>query len=521
MGRVCGKPPQIKKAKTVIQDIRYPNVASYHCYEGFSVNGSASGDKLFDVKCGTLGSFLEDAVAHQCQPVSCGSAPVEKNTETIDGEFHYTEAITYKCVKGHTIDETAGGKRSFSVSCQSTGEFNKGLSCRPVRCGKAPDFAHTKEPASKEEQYYGAQLSFECRAGYSLTQQPGGPTKFKLMCSENGEFEVEGGGGELALPKCQPVSAGMPPAVPFGNFQRKEMFFGDTAIVTADTGYSFLGVPSDGLFFEISVTPEGTFEGYEKFLAVRCSKPPAIKKATPSTNVMQRYGDVVTYECDSGYSTDKTASDAAKTFAVFCEADSYFSNILSCQNIDDCIGHTCGPHGDCVDHLNNYTCDCASGFAPHVDNETQELVCGNINDCGPEACGVGKCLDLVNDYKCDCPTGYEQKEIEGEDGKMEKTCKAVLCGTPPEVDNTHTEPVEAVNVKFSYPEIVKYNCDVGHSLDGKASGEKTFEIECQPSKSFTQEKECKPIECNTLPKVDHASAKKEFRNIQSERALRL
>jgi hypothetical protein len=56
----------------------------------------------------------------------------------------------------------------------------------------------------------------------------------------------------------------------------------------------------------------------------------------------------------------------------------------------------------------NYTCNCESGYDQSWNKDTDELVCGNINDCGSEACGIGRRKDLVNGYQCICPTGYEE-----------------------------------------------------------------------------------------------------------------
>ena len=34
-------------------------------------------------------------------------------------------------------------------------------------------------------------------------------------------------------------------------------------------------------------------------------------------------------------------------------------------------------------------------------------MCGNIDDCGPEACRNGNCVDEVNGYTCDCDEDHE------------------------------------------------------------------------------------------------------------------
>merc|ERR1719238_1274535 len=96
----------------------------------------------------------------------------------------------------------------------------------------------------------------------------------------------------------------------------------------------------------------------------------------------------------------------ASTFEVKCLAEGVFSLASSCANIDDCVGHSCGPHGNCVDGLQSYTCRCEQGFEENT-LPNGERVCGNVDDCQQHGCGEhGICLDLVSDYTCECEIGY-------------------------------------------------------------------------------------------------------------------
>merc|ERR1719265_2687948 len=140
-----------------------------------------------------------------------------------------------------------------------------------------------------------------------------------------------------------------------------------------------------------------------------------------------------------------------------------------------------------------------------MDYAVRELTCGNINDCGPEACGVGDCVDLINDYKCDCPVGHEQIDS---DDKKDHTCQAVICGVPPEVDNAATSPIEVQQEKAIYQDKIVYQCAEGHTIDATATGKNHFSIKCQASKLFTDEKACKPIVCNSVPSVDNGKSRK-------------
>jgi len=144
VGRNFGKPTTIAKAKSVGSQIRYPHKASYTCYEGFSMDETATGDKAFEVPCGTNGDFEVDSSTHVCKAVTCNSAPIVKNSDDVTGTFFYTDVANYKCKTGFTVDGTPGGIIKFSTSCQSTGVFSQALTCNAVRCGSPNTYSNTE-----------------------------------------------------------------------------------------------------------------------------------------------------------------------------------------------------------------------------------------------------------------------------------------------------------------------------------------------------------------------------------------
>ena len=66
-------------------------------------------------------------------------------------------------------------------------------------------------------------------------------------------------------------------------------------------------------------------------------------------------------QCKLGFSTDKMVGDN-KVLTARCRS-------AECQYRVNCVGNRCGSHGVCLDkvtstvvHLNEYTCECDSGF---------------------------------------------------------------------------------------------------------------------------------------------------------------
>jgi hypothetical protein len=507
LGRSCGLPPIMDKAYVTYEEVRYPNSAQYFCADGYTMDGTVGGQTKFEMACsyeGTYpaGKFIKQDY-HVCRPVSCGTFGVQHSL-SLSREYFFSESVQIVCEEGYTINGLASGNKAFSVTCMANGGFSAVQKCQPVRCGPPPSTTGSKLVSKVSgDQYYPVELEYECDNGYSLDQRPSGSKSFTLQCSSGGDF-VWTENRELFIPHCRRVSAGMSPLIEYGFYARREMFFEDSVWVFAETGYSIGGLPDQGLMFLMTVSADGNYEGVQRFQPVSCGHKPDIEHGHSDFKGSDiKFGDVLTYDCDPGYSWDATKAPKADEFTLRCEADASLSKIPglgTCANIDDCLGHTCGPFGYCVDELMNYTCICDSGFDVTTDKETGEYTCGNIDDCGPEACGVGKCIDGLNTYTCNCPTGYEETtDVE------ETTCTAVVCGTPPEVEHASTQPLESATHKMSFSAVTAYQCATGYTLDGKVGGRNHFDIDCQADRSFTATSTCQAVSCGSSPPYKDAS----------------
>jgi len=500
----CGMPPTIESASQAKQEIVYPHAAVYQCAEGFSHDGDAKGNKSFAIPCITSGHFDRDP-SQECLPVRCGGAPQVANAQPVSGQFVYHDVAHYECLEGFSIDGTAGGLANFSAVCQATGEFTQRQKCRPVRCGPFPDMEHARvvSGAKPAEKVYNDEVGYECLTGYTLTGIVGGDATYTLKCTKDGEFVATTTG----VPACLPVSNGMAPGVTHGLFEPREMVFGESARIMAEVGYSTEAKPDAGRSFVLRTTAQGVYEGSKEFLRVDCGAPPTVARSSVSwVQPTAKFGDVVPYQCEDGYSTDYTPEAASLAFSLVCEGDGTFSQVPGegeCVNINDCLGHTCGAHGNCVDLLKDYECECQAGFEQEVDAYSGEKICGNIDDCGPSGCGVGTCEDLIQDYRCICPEGYEET-YDGE----EKTCTRKLCGTPPELPNAQTSPLEVADEKMGYLDEVLYQCLEGHTLNASYPGKNHYFIKCQADKTFTGPPMCKPVRCGEVPTISHATPDK-------------
>eukprot|EP00928_Gymnodinium_smaydae_P029885 TRINITY_DN22381_c0_g2_i2.p1 TRINITY_DN22381_c0_g2~~TRINITY_DN22381_c0_g2_i2.p1 ORF type:complete len:1830 (-),score=209.12 TRINITY_DN22381_c0_g2_i2:43-5193(-) len=491
----CGVPPQRKLTTSVRTEVFFPMPLVYTCSQGATLSGQKGGPTTYSTKCREDGTFAP--TTEQCQAVPCGAAPAifnaavvpSKDGGSLPAEWKYPLAPKFACAKGFSIDGTGTGATTFEVPCQASGNFSEPPACIPVVCGAAPTLQFTsmtefEGDASKIT--YGKIVPYQCNPGYSLDAKDRSRNKFEMSCKENGLFD--------GLKACTPISCGKAPTVENARSSITEVFFPSRIQYSCMTGYT-LNASSDGLnSFTGECLADGSFAEMPSCLPVKCGLPPSFQHAKSrqtSTFDEIEYPESFTYECDKGYSTDRSAESGAATWVMQCLPTGHFSASRECLNIDDCVGHTCGPFGHCVDLLQNYTCKCQSGYEIRRDDDG-ELMCGNIDDCGPQACGSGgTCKDLVNDYTCECDEGYELKVINDE-----KMCARVECGEAPEVEHA-----VAPQAKATFEDTVEYTCDAGYTTNGRANGDSAFSVTCLASRAFSPPKRCKPVACGVPPAV--------------------
>jgi uncharacterized protein YfaP (DUF2135 family) len=487
---VCGPPPNAVSAMWPHGiEVVFPHIVQFTCVKGFTLDASPTGPIGFEAQCLLDGHFSDLPNDGVCKPVECGAPPAVPHGYTEHGDVVvFQQAIEYKCDEGHYVGAMATGPVTVTSECTATGEFAPNGVCEPVICGASPQVAFAQASVDMTVQLkLNDAVTFTCDNGHATDPRDHTKNTFTATCGPNGVVDLQGQG-------CHPVACKSPKAEPkTSSAEGAELIYENEFMYTCDVGHSVDGTAIGARGFDIICQADGGLTEPAGCQPIKCPAPTIGMYRQLKKDAHHHFGESIVLACNDGYSVDGTGNLGAKEVVQSCMSTGQWSPVPDCIEIDDCIGHTCGPFGECVDQHMDYSCECLSGYQQQ--EMDGEKICGNIDDCGPEACGPGECEDLVNDYTCHCPTGHELIDTGN------KTCEAVVCGFPPEVRFTAVD-----NIKYSYEETVTYTCDVGTTVDGTITGPGEFTATCNAQMNFDQVAQCKKVTCGPPPSVADTEA---------------
>jgi hypothetical protein len=524
---ICGEPPEIADATTPMKGIKipFPDLVTFSCKSGFSLDGTVIGATSFDIKCEADKSFSGEK---ECQAIKCGETATVENAKANATELKFPDVAGYTCDKGYTTSGMANGMTKFSTKCTAEGDITDAESCKPIRCGKPAAVLFARFPLNSVT--YGEKVEYICQEGYTTTGEAAGDSKFEVECQETGEFTES--------KRCMPVSCGMPEAIEHSVMPEEEFVFPNTFQVVCEGGHTVDADPDGESTFVVKCTKAGEYEGLQECKKVTCGAPQNTEGAETADGE-KFFEENAEWTCKTGFTIDGKPKGGTK-FVKQCQADGTYgdSSPADCIDINFCHGNPCGKNGLCTDLGPGkvdpgYECDCAEGY--EVKEGPDGPKCG-ADDCAGSPCGEGgTCFDLTKKeppgpsgaYTCECEDGYEL--VEPEEGKykcIRSTCGPVVRIKHNEMDVNNDMVIEVATWKGNEPDKdvgtglpilksfdhVTYNCKEGYSTDGGTGPEsKSFTISCESTgrleRPLNPEKECQPVKCANfmLPTVPHTT----------------
>mmetsp|Transcript_58452 Transcript_58452/g.153017 ORF Transcript_58452/g.153017 Transcript_58452/m.153017 type:complete len:3030 (+) Transcript_58452:146-9235(+) len=521
---LCPAAPVLDHAASEVQGqkMSYPQATLYTCDSGYTLDASATGNTVFEVKCAADAAL---AGVKSCEAVKCPAAPEVENA-IIDGdkESAYGRSVSYMCNFGYTTTGDLGAASSFDVPCLAHGELAASQACLPVKCGAPPILTQAEIGIFKAAAaVYKDKIEYTCGEGYTLDGKAAGEKSIEVSCEADGTFK--------GMQACLAVECGMFDGVEHGQSPVNKFAYPAQFSVVCDAGYTVDADPDGESTFVVKCGATGKFEGVGECKPVSCGEPAGTGASTAASGE-KSFTEVAEWTCKPGYSTNGKIKGPT-SFKKQCEASGSFGKASpsDCVDIDFCGDSPCTRNGICSDAgvgvpFPGYSCSCHEGFEvkKHADGSEK---C-SADDCAGSPCGDGgTCTDLSKvggadgSWGCECQDGYKLHVL-----AHGPTCKRTLCGVLPNVDNTTKHgghfysvktwkgddaPIEDGKYLLKSFDVATLICEEGYSTDGRTTPEgKSFSVTCSSSgllsRALKSDKECQPIVCDDpfLPSIQNA-----------------
>jgi uncharacterized protein YfaP (DUF2135 family) len=309
----CGLPRVDPLASSLKADVYFPEIATYNCSRGTTLDGIANGAKTYDLECQEDGTFKD--ASKKCEKVRCGEPPQYVGASRSAGVRFAFDQVRYQCDERHM---TTDGLTEWNVSCGEDGIYTRGSA---TNCSVAPNCGSPRDDPlasfSRDDVYFQEKATYTCSRGSTLEGIANGATSYDLECQKDGTFKH-------AIKKCEKVRCGEPPQYAGASRADGVRFAFDQVHYKCNERHT----TTDGLTeWNISCTVDGIYtpgSATECSAVPSCGSPPSHPFATsPTEDVF--FPDTVTYTCNDGYRL-QGKEDGAATYQLECQSDGRFKS---------------------------------------------------------------------------------------------------------------------------------------------------------------------------------------------------
>ncbi|CAH1797185.1 unnamed protein product [Owenia fusiformis] len=306
----CGSINISQNVTVTFDSLIYNAMANFLCSIGFVSlsSGSSSGT----IKCLSNGTWSEDI---QCIPVSCGSPPIDQNSNVTYVDTVYNSKAMYECHPG-TLTQ---GASNDSIICQSDATWSKHVNCTSVFCGPNPPDPYADilllNNSTKDEALY------TCKPGSALLN---GAVSNNITCLATGTWS--------SRDSCFPISCQNPPEDVNANVTRS--FFDEKHLVTYKciTNYYIGGTGNDSETISCSDAEDWGIHTPCSF--GDCGSWPVDMRASIVQSSGTLLYSAVHYECHEGY-TLTGEDDGSKNKMSTCLPERKWTPVPYCEGVSE------------------------------------------------------------------------------------------------------------------------------------------------------------------------------------------
>ncbi|XP_059805939.1 sushi, von Willebrand factor type A, EGF and pentraxin domain-containing protein 1-like isoform X2 [Hypanus sabinus] len=341
-------------------------------------------------------ALLLSALVGGSQASDCGTPPdLENATYTASG-YAIGNWAFYTCNKGYIL---YGRNR---ILCTKNGWNKPSLFCQKIKCDHPPPI-NNGTVTEGEEWTYGAEASFSCDEGHTLTGQE------TIHCTDIGTWSHP-------PPNCTASDCGPPPDMENGNYTASGYTIGNWAFYTCNKGYILYGRN------RILCTKNGWTKPSLCCQKIECDHPPTISNGRVTEEEEWTYGAEAIYSCDKGYTL--TGQET-----IHCTDTGAWS-----YPPPNCTANDCGP-------------------PPDLENATYTVSVNTIGNWAFYTCNKGYILYGRNRIRC-TKNGWSKPSL---------FCLKIECDHPPTISNGRVTEEE----EWTYGAEAIYSCDKGYTLTGQ------------------------------------------------------
>uniref|UniRef100_A0A8C7EWJ3 Selectin E n=1 Tax=Neovison vison TaxID=452646 RepID=A0A8C7EWJ3_NEOVI len=175
-----------------------------------------------------------------------------------------------------------------------------------------------------------------------------------------------------------------------------------------------------------------------------------------------------------------------------------------------CTPTSCSGHGECVETVNNYTCECHPGF--------RGLRCEQVIECSAltkPANGTVDCLESSGNFPWNttcafaCEEGFElmgskrlQCTSSGNWDNKKPTCKAVTCEAISHPQNGSVSCSHSPEGEFTFGSFCSFTCEEGFQMQGAA------QLQCTAQGKWSQQVPvCEAVKCDAVRHLQRGSVR--------------
>ncbi|XP_045183208.2 uncharacterized protein LOC123541720 [Mercenaria mercenaria] len=285
---------------------------------------------------------------------------------------------------GDTIELTCNEKSKLNgpsvITCLSTGNWSGFSQCIPKLCNNFPLSDNMMAESEIENISVGTTVTVNCEEGFVLTG------KNTVVCLTNEQWSEN--------PTCKAIDCETPESVANAVITNiSETAYNSIFFVECKKGFIMSGNNT------VKCNLDGNWDSMPICKPVTCGIPTIPGNGSISQISGTSFQATASLKCNKGFFI---IGDPI----INCLSNGMWSDIPTCQDIDDCIPGVCGSHGICVDGVDSYSCSCKSGFSgSHCERTTDcfDILQGKITQDGVYTIITWNSLRHIQVY-CDMTT---------------------------------------------------------------------------------------------------------------------